>query len=292
MQNLSDITVIREILGRHGFTFSKSLGQNFLINPSVCPRMAEACGAESETGVLEIGPGLGVLTVQLAKRAKKVVAVELDKRLLPVLQETLSESENVTVINGDALKLDLKQLLKEQFGGMPVSVCANLPYYITSPVIMKLLEDRLPVENITVMVQKEAADRLCAQVGTREAGAVTVAVNYYAEAKQLFHVAAGSFLPQPKVDSAVLRLDIRQQPPVNVLNERFFFRMVKSAFAQRRKTALNAISAGMSLPKEQVQTALQTCGLPPAVRGEKLTMQQLGVLANTLYLQQEREGIK
>jgi len=187
MQNLTDINVVRDVLSRHGFTFSKALGQNFLINPSVCPQMAECCGADGQ-GVLEIGPGIGVLTAELAKRAQKVVSLELDKRLLPVLAETLADFDNVTIVNDDVLKVDLRALLEEHFAGMEVCVCANLPYYITSPVIMRLLEERLPFCSITVMVQKEAADRLCAPVGSREAGAVTVAVQYYARAEKLFSV--------------------------------------------------------------------------------------------------------
>ncbi|MBS7361943.1 MAG: ribosomal RNA small subunit methyltransferase A, partial [Oscillospiraceae bacterium] len=226
MQNLSDISVIKKILSEHGFTFSKSLGQNFLINPTVCPRMAEACGADSDTGVLEIGAGIGVLTAELAKRAKKVVSLELDTRLIPVLAETLGEFSNVEVLNADVLKLDLNKLIDDCFQGMHVAVCANLPYYITSPVIMALLESRIPVDAVTVMVQKEAAARLCAPVGSRDAGAVTVAVNYYAQAEKLFDVSAGSFMPAPKVDSSLIRLNIRKEPPVEVSDEKFFFRVI------------------------------------------------------------------
>ncbi len=181
MKRLSDIGTIKELLSRHGFSFSKALGQNFLVNPSVCPRMAESSGAGPGVGVLEIGPGIGVLTQELCQLADKVVAVELDKRLLPVLGETLAEFDNIRIVNADVLKLDLNRLIAEEFDGLEVVVCANLPYYITSPVIMKLLEDRLPVKAITVMVQKEAAQRICAPVGSRESGAVTVSVNYYAE---------------------------------------------------------------------------------------------------------------
>ena len=188
MKRLSDIGTIRDILSRHGFTFSKALGQNFLVNPSVCPRMAEASGASAGVGVLEIGPGIGVLTNELCQLADKVVAVELDKRLLPVLDETLAEYDNVKIIRADVLGLDLNRLIAEEFPGLRVVVCANLPYYITSPVIMKLLEDRLPVQAITVMVQKEAAQRICAPVGSRESGAVTVSVNYYAKPQLLFGV--------------------------------------------------------------------------------------------------------
>ncbi len=288
MKNLSDISVIKDILGRHGFTFSKALGQNFLINPSVCPRMAETCGADENTGVIEVGPGIGVLTAELAKRAKKVVSIELDTRLLPVLDETLGEFNNVKIINADVLKTDLKKLIEEEFAGMKVAVCANLPYYITSPVIMYLLESRLNVESITVMVQKEAAQRLCAQVGSRDAGAVTVAVDYYADAQKIFDVSAGSFMPAPKVDSSVIRLDIRKQPSIMLNDEKLFFRMVKAIFAQRRKTASNSISAGMSLPKATVLQAIANAGYGENVRAESFTMDELAALANEIsQLQQQ-----
>ncbi len=281
MQNLTDISVVRDVLSRHGFTFSKALGQNFLINPSVCPQMAECCGADGQ-GVLEIGPGVGVLTAELAKRARKVVSLELDKRLLPVLAETLADFDNVTIVNDDVLKVDLRALLEEHFAGMEVCVCANLPYYITSPVIMRLLEERLPFCSITVMVQKEAADRLCAPVGSREAGAVTVAVQYYARAEKLFSVSRGSFLPAPNVDSAAIRLQIRETPAVAVVDERKFFRMVKAAFGQRRKTALNAISAGMALQKADVASALERAGLLANIRAEQLSMEELAALCEAL----------
>lgn len=281
MQNLTDISVVRDVLSRHGFTFSKALGQNFLINPSVCPQMAECCGADGQ-GVLEIGPGIGVLTAELAKRAQKVVSLELDKRLLPVLAETLADFDNVTIVNDDVLKVDLRALLEEHFAGMEVCVCANLPYYITSPVIMRLLEERLPFCSITVMVQKEAADRLCAPVGSREAGAVTVAVQYYARAEKLFSVSRGSFLPAPNVDSAAIRLQIRETPAVAVTDERKFFRMVKAAFGQRRKTALNAISAGMALQKADVASALERAGLLANIRAEQLSMEELAALCEAL----------
>lgn len=282
MQNLSDISVIKKILSEHGFTFSKSLGQNFLINPTVCPRMADACGADSDTGVLEIGAGIGVLTAELAKRAKKVVSLELDTRLIPVLAETLGEFSNVEVLNADVLKLDLNKLIDDCFQGMHVAVCANLPYYITSPVIMALLESRIPVDAVTVMVQKEAAARLCAPVGSRDAGAVTVAVNYYAQAEKLFDVSAGSFMPAPKVDSSVIRLNIRKEPPVEVSDEKFFFRVIKAAFGQRRKTASNSLSAGLGIPKDKVSTAIAAAGFEPSVRAESLTMQELARLSECL----------
>ena len=275
---LSDPSAVKSLLARHGFTFSKSLGQNFLINPSVCPRMAEECGAGPGVGVLEVGPGIGVLTVELAKRAEKVVSIELDKRLLPVLHETLGNHPNAKVVNDDVLKVDLQRLLQEEFAGMDVVVCANLPYYITSPVIMRLLEERLPIQALTVMVQKEAAQRLCAPPGTRACGAVSVAVQYYAEPRVLFQVSRGSFLPPPNVDSTVIRLDVREQPLIRVPDEKRFFALVKAAFGQRRKTILNAVSAGLSVPKEQVSNACATTGISPTARAEQLSMEQLAAL--------------
>ena len=282
MNNLSDISVIKSVLSRHGFTFSKALGQNFIINPGVCPRIAEEGGAGEGVGVLEVGAGIGVLTAELAKRASKVVCVELDTRLLPVLDETLGEFDNVKIINGDILKVDIHRILEDEFGNMPVVVCANLPYYITSPVIMRLLESRLKIDSVTVMVQKEAAVRLCADVGSRDSGAVTVAVNYYAEAQKLFDVSRGSFMPSPNVDSAVIRLDILKNPPIEVSDEKFFFSMVKAAFSQRRKTASNGISAGMGISKPTVIEAIEAANLSPTVRAEALTMEQLGRLCEEL----------
>lgn len=282
MENLSDISVVRNVLSKHGFNFSKALGQNFLINPSVCPRMAENCGADENTGVIEIGAGIGVLTAELAKRAKKVVSIELDTRLLPVLEETLGEFDNVEIVNADIMKTDLHALIKEKFQGMDVVVCANLPYYITSPIITMLLEEKLPIKAITVMIQKEAADRLSTPVGSRDSGAITVCTNYYAEVKHLFNVSRGSFMPPPNVDSTVIKLQIRPEPAVKVSDEKKFFRMVKAAFAQRRKTAVNSIASGMGLSKNQVAEALQNCGLDINVRAEKLTMEELATLSENL----------
>ena len=279
MKRLSDISTIKEILSKHGFTFSKSLGQNFLINPSVCPRMAEYAGAGAGVGVIEIGPGIGVLTNELCQLADKVVAVELDKRLLPVLDETLAEYDNVKIVNADVLELDLKQLIEEEFAGTEVVVCANLPYYITSPVIMKLLEEQLPVKAITVMVQKEAAQRICAKVGVRMCGAVTVAVNYYAEPELLFHVSAGSFMPAPKVDSAVIRLNVREKPPVDADKEKFFA-VVKASFGQRRKVIANSLSAGLGMGKEKVLAILERAGVPQNTRAEALRLEDFAAIAN------------
>ncbi len=281
MKKLSDIGTIKDILNRHGFTFSKSLGQNFLINPSVCPRMAELSGAKNGVGVIEIGPGIGVLTNELCSLAEKVVAVELDKRLLPVLDETLAEFDNVKIINADVLELDLHKLIKEEFGDMDVVVCANLPYYITSPVIMKLLEEELPISAITVMVQKEAAQRMCAEVGSRESGAVTVAVNYYANPQMLFGVSSGSFMPAPKVDSAVMRLDILKRPPVEA-DKKKFFAVVKAGFSQRRKTIANSLCSGLSMDKQDVINLLKKSNVLPNARAEKLTLQNFADIANNL----------
>ena len=279
---LSNIGTIKDILGRHGFTFSKSLGQNFLINPSVCPKMAEQSGAKKGVGVIEVGPGIGVLTCQLAERADRVVAIELDKRLLPVLDETLAEYDNIKIINDDILKIDLKKLIETELSGMEVVVCANLPYYITSPVIMKLLEDRLPINALTVMVQKEAAQRICAEVGSRQSGAVTVAVNYYAKPQILFGVSAGSFMPAPKVDSAVIRLDILKEPCVQVEDEELFFKVVKAAFSQRRKALPNSLSAGLQISKLTVTNALNRANVPVNYRAEQLTMEQLAKISNAI----------
>lgn len=278
---LTDIAYIRELLERHGFHFSKKLGQNFLVNPSVCPRMAEACGATDESGVLEIGPGIGVLTRELAARAANVVAIELDDRLPPVLAETLAGQDNVEIVSGDCMKIDLPTLLKEKFGDKPVAVCANLPYYITSPIIMNLLESRLPVTNITVMVQKEAAQRLCAKPGTREAGAVTLAVQYYAEAETLFTVSRGSFLPAPNVDSAVIRLTIRKTPPCSVRDEKVLFRLIRAGFGQRRKTLLNSLSSA-GYTKDALAAAMAAADIPTTARAEQLTLPQFAALADAL----------
>ena len=280
--SLSDPGHIKEVLARHGFHFSKALGQNFLINPGVCPRMAAECGAQGCKGVIEVGPGIGVLTWELSQVAQKVCAVELDSRLFPVLEETLAGRDNVKLVPGDVMKLDLNQLIRQEFGGGPVCVCANLPYYITSPVILRLLEEGLPLTSITVMVQKEAAQRLCAAPGERECGAVSVAVHYRSQPKLLFQVGRGSFLPPPKVDSAVLRLDLRQEPPVSVADEDWFFRVSRAAFAQRRKTAAKSLSATLGLPKPQVEQALAAAGAPENVRAERLTLEQLAALANAL----------
>lgn len=286
MQRLSDISTIRAVLEKNGFHFSKALGQNFLINPSVCPRMASLSGAADCAGAVEVGPGIGVLTWELSQVAKKVVSIELDKRLLPVLDETLADCDNVKILNADVMKLDLRRMIEEEFPGGEVAVCANLPYYITSPVIMRLLEERLPVTSITVMVQKEAAERLCAHPGERACGAVSAAVWYYAEPEILFQVSRGSFMPAPNVDSAVIRLRIRRTPPVEVADEPFFFRVVRAAFAQRRKTAVNSIANTLGRSKQAVAAAFDAAGVPQNARAEALTLE--GFAALTAGLLQEK----
>lgn len=280
MNKLSDISYVKNVLQKHGFTFSKSLGQNFLVNPTICPRMAQMCGASEKVGVIEIGPGAGVLTCELAKVAYKVIAVELDKRLLSVLEETLSDFDNIKVINADAMKLDFKKLIQEEFNGGDVVICANLPYYITSPVIMRLLEERLPINSLTVMVQKEAADRICAKPGTRESGAISAAVHYYSTPEMLFKVSAGSFIPSPKVDSAVIKLSILKEPPVSVTDEKMFFKVVKSSFLQRRKTLSNSLSSGMAISKQTINDILMQAEIKQNARAEELSMEQFAKISN------------
>ena len=283
MNNLSDITVIRDVLSRHGFHFSKSLGQNFLINPGVCPRMAEECGASPESGVLEIGPGIGVLTAELARRARRVVSIELDQRLLPVLDYTPHEHQNVKIVNQDVMEADLQKIIAEEFAGLKVVVCANLPYYITSPVIMRLLEERLPVESVTVMVQKEAGDRLTAPMPSRECGAVTAAVRFYAEPETLFRVNRGSFMPAPNVDSCVIRLRLKEAPPLSGKEAEDFFRLVKGAFSQRRKTLQNNLSSSLGISKGEAAAALERAGLKPTARAEELSLEEMMALSGAVF---------
>lgn len=282
MENLTNITVIRDIFERHGFSFNKNLGQNFLVNPSVCPKIAEMGNARRGWGILEIGTGVGVLTHELAKRADKVAAVEIDSRLIPVLEETLAEHDNVKIINEDVMKADLAKIISENFAGLKVGVCANLPYYITSPVIMLLLESRLPIESVTVMVQKEAGKRLCAEMGTRDAGAVTAAVRYYSEPKLLFNVSRGSFMPAPNVDSCVIRLDIKKETELEISDEAFFFKVVRGAFSQRRKNICNSISSALGLPKQTVAEAVAKTGISETARAEQLKMTDFAAIAEKL----------
>lgn len=283
--SLTNIRYVRSLLERHGFHFSKKLGQNFLINPEICPRIAEMGNAAVGHGILEIGTGIGTLTKELAKRAEKVTAVEVDQRLFPILEETVGQYSNLHIIHQDILKCDISALLEAEFGDLPVSVCANLPYYITAPILMHLLESHAKLETITVMIQKEVAEKLTAPVGTREAGAITVAVQYYGTVKQLFSVSRGSFLPPPNVDSAVIQIQLGTPYAEQVVNEKHFFRMVRSGFSQRRKTLVNALSATMGYEKNSILRALQICQLPETVRMESLTMEQLLLLHRVLLEQ-------
>ncbi len=282
MKELTNISVIKELLAKYGFSFSKGLGQNFLINPSVCPKIAEYGLAKEGFGIIEIGTGFGTLSRELAKNAEKVVAVEIDQRLIPVLDETMSDFENFKVINADIMETDLAKLIDDEFKGLKTAVCANLPYYITSPVIMMLLESELPLEAITVMVQKEAADRLCAEMGTRACGAVTAAVRFYGEAQMLFKVSRGSFMPAPNVDSAVIQICPNNHYKKMVNDKTMFFKIIKGAFSQRRKTLANSLSSALSLNKELLYDIFERLGHSKNVRCEQLTMEQWTELSNAL----------
>ncbi|MCI9667606.1 MAG: 16S rRNA (adenine(1518)-N(6)/adenine(1519)-N(6))-dimethyltransferase RsmA [Angelakisella sp.] len=282
MGPLTNRAVIRQVMEKHSFTFSKALGQNFIVNPSVCPRIAEEGGAAPGVGVIEIGAGIGVLTAELACRADKVVCIEIDSRLLPILAETLGEFQNVTIRNEDVMKADLPAIIAKEFPGMEVVVCANLPYYITSPILMSLLEQQLPIRSITVMVQREAARRICAPPGSRESGAISAAVRYYSEPRILFPVSRGSFLPAPEVDSSVIRLDVLSAPAVQVKSQETFFAVVRGAFSQRRKTILNTLSAALGLTKEELRPLLEAAGVSPGVRAEELTLPQFAAISDQL----------
>lgn len=279
MYNLSDLTTIKRILKKYGFSFSKSLGQNFLINEDVCPRMAEECVGDKSWGVIEIGPGIGVLTVELAKRAEKVISIELDKNLLPILDDTLRDFDNVKILNQDVLKCDLNKVARDEFGDRPFAICANLPYYITSEVIMKILEKNVPCENITVMVQKEAAQRLCAEPSTREVGAISIAVRYYTEPEVLFDVSRESFVPIPNVDSSVIKLILTNKNE-NFENKEILFKIVRAAFSQRRKVIVNSLANGLNLNKERVMDVLEKCCVKSDSRAEQLTLDDFVRLAS------------
>lgn len=283
---LTDISVIREIMARHGATFQKKFGQNFLINHTVPERIAEAACGDGECGILEIGPGIGTLTRELACRAKKVVALEIDTTLIPILDETLADCPNTSVINQDVMKTDLAELIEREFlaDGMRVSVAANLPYYITTPILMKLVESRLPFEAITVMIQKEVAQRLCAPAGDSEYGAITASLSYYGKVERLFSVPAGCFLPAPKVDSAVIRIKLYREPPVSVKDEATLFKTIRGAFAQRRKTLANSLGTEFaSLGREGIAAAISAAGLDASIRGERLTLEDFARLADILF---------
>ena len=281
-RELTNVSYIKDLCQRYGFSLQKGYGQNFIVNAGICPKIAEHAEIDENCGVIEIGTGIGVLTKELALRAKKVVAIEIDTKLLPLLEETLADFDNIKIINRDVLEVDLNALIKEEFGDMPVMVCANLPYYITSPIIMKLLEDRIPVENITVMVQKEAAQRICAKEKSRDAGAISLAVNYYAQPTVCFNVSPGSFFPPPKVTSSVIRLDICKNPKVNPQDEKKMFRLIRAAFTQRRKTFVNSTSATLGISKAAIEAALEQIGEKPMVRPEQMTLEQFCALSDIL----------
>lgn len=280
--DLTSPKTIKSIQTQFGFTFKKGLGQNFLTSRAVLEDISDA--AEAEDGVLEIGPGFGVLTRELCGASDKVVSIEIDERLIDVLNYTLEDFDNVKIINDDVLKLDLNKLIADEFGDKKISVAANLPYYITTPVISKLLEERLPLKNIVVMVQKEVAERLCAKHSTKDYGAITVMCRYFTEPEIIRTVPAGLFVPPPKVDSAVLRLRVLDKPSVEVKDEKIFFRTVKAAFSQRRKTLLNCLASNFDLPKDELSNLLEKIEIDPKRRGETLDLNEFARLSDALIL--------
>lgn len=280
----------RDLINRYNFRTAKKFGQNFLVDENVLKGIIEGSELAKEDCVLEIGPGMGVLTQLLSEKAGRVLAVEIDKRLIPILKVTLFGCDNVTVLNSDILRLDLKSTLKEHFGDTPVKVVANLPYYITTPIIMKLLEERLNLKSITVMVQKEVGERLAADPGGKDCGAITVAVQYYSVPRKLLTVSPDAFIPQPEVESVVVRLDMREKPPVAVKDEDFFFRVVKASFAQRRKTLLNALSAGnFGISKEEIREILEKAGIEENRRGETLTLEEFARVADDINIRYNKK---
>lgn len=284
MADLGNAQNTAKVIKKHNFSFRKRYGQNFLIDGHVLDRIVEGALIGEEDGIIEIGPGIGTLTQYLCERAKKVVAIEIDKDLMPVLDDTLSAYTNVKIINEDVLKTDMKALIRDEFAGMHVKVVANLPYYITTPIIMGLLEMRLPIDNITVMIQKEVADRINAGPGTKDYGALSLAVAYYAGTYLVANVPPNCFMPRPKVGSAVIRLNVLQERNVGVKDEKLMFSLIRAAFGQRRKTLVNAVanSAGLSFSKQELTDALKELGLDENVRGETLDLQQFAALSNVL----------
>lgn len=282
--NLCDVKTIKQIMAMFSINFRKEFGQNFLTNIGVVEDIADNCCDDSESTILEIGPGVGTLTRELAARYKRVIAIEIDNGLIPVLKYTLGDCPNVTVINADVMKVDLGELLAPYFAEGKVSVCANLPYYITTPILMKLLESGLPFEYITVMIQLEVADRLCTAPGSKDCGAITAVLNYYGKPERLFRVGAHNFLPAPKVDSAVVRIKLHEQKPYVPKSEGVLFRTIRASFEQRRKTLPNALSAGFGeIPKEKLTEIIVSCGHPADIRGEKLGIAQFVELSDAIY---------
>ncbi|MBR4296358.1 MAG: 16S rRNA (adenine(1518)-N(6)/adenine(1519)-N(6))-dimethyltransferase RsmA [Clostridia bacterium] len=281
--NLCDIKSIRNIMQAFGINFRKELGQNFLTNKMVVEDIADACSETNNATILEIGPGIGVLTKELAERYDKVISLEIDTNLLPVLAYTLSDFKNVEIINKDVMKTDLEELLSPYFEKGQVSVCANLPYYITTPILMKLLESRLPFEAITIMIQSEVADRLCAAAGKSDYGAITAVLSYYGVAEKLFTVQADNFIPAPKVDSAVVRIKLYKEIPYKPKDESLMFRTIKAAFEQRRKTLSNALSNGFSeLSKDEIKEIIEKCGHRADIRGERLDISEFVALSDAI----------
>lgn len=274
-----------EILKKYDFSFQKKYGQNFLIDTNILKKIVDASSITDQDCVLEIGPGIGTMTQYLAESAKEVIAVEIDKALIPILEDTLSAYDNVTIMNGDILKLDIGRIVEERNEGKAIKVVANLPYYITTPIIMGLLEGHVPVKSITVMVQKEVADRMQTGPGTKDYGALSLAVQYYTRPEIVAQVAPSCFMPKPKVGSAVIRLDRHETPPVDADNEKFMFSIIRAAFNQRRKTLVNGLAndAKLGVSKEKVSEALETMGLPLTVRGEALTLEEFAQLSNLLF---------
>jgi 16S rRNA (adenine1518-N6/adenine1519-N6)-dimethyltransferase len=273
-----------EVLNKYKFVFQKKFGQNFLIDTHVLNKIIQAADITKDDFVLEIGPGIGTLTQYLCENAREVVAVEIDRMLIPILEDTLSEYDNVTVINQDILKLDLNALVEERNGGKPIKVVANLPYYITTPIIMELFERHLPLINVTVMVQKEVADRMQSAPGSKDYGALSLAVQYYAKPYIAANVPPNCFMPRPNVGSAVINLTLHEKAPIEVKDEKLLFKMIRASFNQRRKTLLNGLnnSPEISFPKEEIQKALEAVGLKENIRGEALTLQQFAALSNSL----------
>lgn len=284
MEKLSNPQTTIDVIRRHRFDFQKKFGQNFLIDPHVLDKIIAAAEITEEDFVLEIGPGIGTMTQYLAEAAREVVAVEIDRSLIPILDETLAAYDNVTVINQDVLKLDIAALAQERNGGRPIKVVANLPYYITTPIIMSLFESGVPLQSVTVMVQKEVAQRMQAAPGTKDYGALSLAVQYYASPYIAANVPPNCFIPRPNVGSAVIRLTRYPKPPVAVKDEKLMFALIRASFNQRRKTLLNGLKNAADLPytKEELQAALQAAGLPETVRGETLTLAQFAALADVL----------
>ena len=282
--NLCDIKTIKQIMAMFSLNFRKEFGQNFLTNNMVVEDIADSCCDNADSTILEIGPGIGSLTRELAQRYKNVVALEIDHGLIPVLKYTLGEYKNVTVINEDVMKADLAAILAPYFESGRVSVCANLPYYITTPILMKLLESGLPFEYITIMIQSEVADRLCATPGDKNCGAITSVLGYYGAPEKLFKVSAGNFIPAPKVDSSVVRIKLHGEKPYKPMDERIFFRTIRAAFEQRRKTLPNALSAVFNeLSKEEITDIVAKCGHDVNIRGEKLSVAEFTALSDELY---------